>query len=179
MTQWNDAEIDCDPEGRDDQPRQDSYRLLPEGEYKFLATDPVPKIAKSSGNKMLELTMKFMDDALLDHAPLKKFVVLIPRGKPGHGFTIMALKAFGVPVKEGSIRVTPADFNLRLVMGKVVVKKLDSGKEVNDIEDLKPMPSEDASFASDTAGEPAQESAQQDPPQDPPAAEEEVPGVPF
>jgi hypothetical protein len=167
--EWNDAEIDCDPQGKAE--TGNPYRLMPEGKYKFLSSKPVPMISKS-GNKMIKLTMAFMDDDHLDHAALDKYVVLIPKGKPGHGFTIMALKAFGIPVKEGVIKVTPGDFDLKMVIGKVIVKKLDNGKEKNDIEDLEPVPLEDADFATDppAAAVPATEE-----PASQPAAEQPAP----
>lgn len=141
MTEGQDIIIDCDPEGKQE---RSPDALVPAGDYVFLATNPI--LGRSAkGNAWVKLTMNFMHDDLKDHKPLDKYVAFIPAGKPGHGFTIMALKAFKMTVVAGPTRIVLSEFENVMVIGTVVVNRLGAdgkGKEVNDIEALKPVPDE-------------------------------------
>jgi hypothetical protein len=114
------SDIDMDVDQDSDQ--RPNYEPFAAGEYELFISDyKTGKTKESNRTKMdLELTV--------DAGPFKgrkmwHTLVFVPKGEPGHGLTVQALKAFGLmQAGETAVSLSFADFKGRTCRAKVIIR---------------------------------------------------------
>jgi len=60
-------------------------------------------------------------------------LTLIPKGKPGHGIAVHALKCFGISIEKSSVNFETQDLKGKTAMAELGIKKNEEGKEKNEV----------------------------------------------
>lgn len=150
---------------------------MPDGDYFLTVTDAEEKKSKKSGRDMIEMELTVAVGPFADKKRVKYWLTFIEAGSDGHGMTLHALHAFGLP-HDGSINVSAEDFKGRTVKAKISSEPY--GQYVNNvIKDFYILTDDQmAAEGSAAAGETAPEAAPEPPKPQPSAAAKVVFGKP-
>ena len=95
---------------------QDTNSPLPDGDYFLTCTDAEEK-QSSNGNDMIQMELTVAVGPY-ENRHFKYWLTFIPAGSNGHGITLHALHAFGLPY-DGPVSIGQDDFKGKTVKAKV------------------------------------------------------------
>ena len=95
---------------------QDTNSPLPDGDYFLTCTDAEEK-QSSKGSDMIEMELTVAVGPY-ENRHFKYWLTFIPAGSNGHGITLHALHAFGLPY-DGPVSIGADDFKGKTVKAKV------------------------------------------------------------
>ena len=111
-----------------------AYPVAPAGTYFLKVRNAQEKVSKTSGRNMIATEYVIAEGEYENKVHVFNYLTFIAAGEKGHGMTIHALKAHGLPY-EGDVEISAADF---MENGGILVKvDLDTefyqGREKNGI----------------------------------------------
>lgn len=86
-----------------------AYPVAPEGTYYLKVRNAQEKVSKKSGRNMIATEYVIAEGEYADKIHVFNYLTFIEAGAKGHGMTLHALKAHGLPW-EGDIEISAADF---------------------------------------------------------------------
>ena len=95
-----------------------AYPVAPAGTYFLKVRNAQEKVSKTSGRDMIATEYVIAEGEYENKVHVFNYLTFIAAGEKGHGMTIHALKAHGLPY-EGDVEISAADF---MANGGILVK---------------------------------------------------------
>lgn len=110
--------------------KQDTnFPVAPAGTYYLKVRNAQEKISKTSGRPMIAVEYVIAEGEYADRVHVFNYLTFIEAGAKGHGMTLHALKAHGLPW-EGDIEISAGDFSGITVQAELEIENY-QGKDKN------------------------------------------------